>query len=484
MTIRNFLISMGAVCALVLLMPLYAKASYQAPNGETYRYKYSISLGFYGSTTYTADLYVNEKIAGYTGGSVSSDKRFYMLRNGTVSKLNWSSSVPGTYDNVNNSAWDNFYFAGVTPISSAHPEFCLYVTSGASGNTINASLDMTTDLPRYSDWNEMVSYLNTIDVDLENIVYDPFIPTPQFNVTYVENTSNATQFFPLEVELLNNTDEYYVEIQMQNNTPSSLGISQSDIGGNFGNYVLYSLYKFESHAIADKYDFISADTMTSGVLTGLLSSAWRSDISSYSSENVEIIPATGTNSAFVNSVWYTALKDTWLQSFRNIACFYGNGTGISVRYFQIRDGVAYGGKVRIWNNLQKSTFYEDIPDYYIPYTDAQGFERDTTTEIVPVETTNPNAGVPENQYGTKTGTNINISIGSTVPNHPDYPTIATYNLDNMLVSTMNNADDLGKFLTNVSGFFAETLRFVPEPIWQVIALGFALSIVVMFLKIL
>ena len=487
MTIRNFLISMGAVCALVLLMPLYAKASYQAPNGETYQYKYSINVPLYGNPTYTADLYVNEKIAGYTGGSVSSNKRFYMIRNGQVAKLVWSSSVSGTYDNVNNSSWDNFYFAGVTPITEAHPEFCLYVTSGNSGNTLNPALtDLTTDIPRYSDWDEMVSYLNSIDVDLENIVYDPFIPTPEFTVSYLPNSSSATQFFPVEVDLTNNTSDYYVEIMMENLTPSYLGVSpkeQSNTGLSTGNYVVYKFFQFESHSIADKYDFVSADTMTSGVLNGLFSSAWRSDILSYSSSNVEITNASG-NESFNNSPIFTALKNAWLNTYRNYACFYGNNTGISIRYFQVRDGVAYGGKVKSWTSLYQGKFSESIPDYYNPYDTAQGYERESTTDIVPVETTNPLADLPSNQYGDKTGLNININMGSNVPNYPDYPTIATYNLDNMLVSTMNNADDLGKFLTNVSGFFAETLKFVPEPIWQVIALGFALSIVVMFLKIL
>ena len=99
----------------------------------------------------------------------------------------------------------------------------------------------------------------------------------------------------------------------------------------------------------------------------------------------------------------------------------------------------------------------------------------------------PGSGTPTGTYYTP---GINITVGQNVPNYPDYPTIRSYNADNFLVKTMNYLDylddpDTSNDLFGEFGKFCQSVFvFIPGEIWTIIAVGFCLVIVVMFLKIL
>lgn len=82
----------------------------------------------------------------------------------------------------------------------------------------------------------------------------------------------------------------------------------------------------------------------------------------------------------------------------------------------------------------------------------------------------------------------NINVVNTV-NMPDqnimnYPTITTYNQDHLLKYAMDTAEGLPGLFTSITSFCQIAFAFIPAEIWTLIGFGFALSIVVMFMKVL
>lgn len=81
-----------------------------------------------------------------------------------------------------------------------------------------------------------------------------------------------------------------------------------------------------------------------------------------------------------------------------------------------------------------------------------------------------------------------ININNTV-NYPDqntlnYPTITTYNQDELLKYAIDTSKQLPSLFENITAFCQIAFSFIPAEIWAIIGFGFALSIVVMFMKIL
>lgn len=319
------------------------------------------------------------------------------------------------------------------------------------------------------------NYLKEVMVlDFTNLTYDPSIPTPIFSVYYNDDSSSLPRF-NADIQLQNASEEYFAYVIMDNSTPIRYGIAYD------GNMYNVSYNKFATREIVSMQSLTRSDTLTIGVLSGLVSSGWRADINTIDDSDVEINAISDGAYWTDSSPAFIAMR-TQLLNLRKIALFYGNSNTISVQYFRVEGDKIYAGEIKSWNNLNGGVFTMSIPKYYIPNTPANGFE--VVTIDRPLETANPMTTIPDNQFGYRTGGDITINIGSNVPNYPDYPTIATYNLDNILVSTIDNAKNLGSFFTDVSAFCAATFSWIPREIWQIIALGFALSIVVMFVKIL
>lgn len=312
------------------------------------------------------------------------------------------------------------------------------------------------------------------NIDFENIYYDPSIPTPIFSVYYNDDSTTLPRF-NADIELQNASSDLYAYVTMDNATPISYGIAY-DL-----NMYNIAYHKFATRVLVSMQSLTQSDSLSTGLLSGIVASGWRNDISTIDDSDVEVSAISDGAYWTENSAGFIATK-VQLLNFRKIALFYGNSNTISVQYFRIIDGHVYAGEVKSWNNLNGGVFTVTIPKYYIPNNPANGFE--VVTIERPIETANPLTTIPENQFGYRTGGDINISVGSLVPNYPDYPTVATYNLDNILVSTIDNAKHLGNFFTEISGFCVATFAWIPKEIWQIVALGFALSIVVMFVKIL
>lgn len=415
-----------------------------------------------------------------TGVSISQDYWNYFVNN---------ASAYGNYQKVcmgvsYSSSYSQVYIFGGSNFTVSADSFGFTINGTTDAYYWNAANQPYTGIRNTLTNQTLSGGLNSTNLvnevvvmDFSNVIYDPLIPTPDFDVFYVENSTNATQFFPIVFSLKNNSNPYFIEIYMENLTPSSLGIGPKDV------YTPYTFYQFPSHAIYSKQSLTLASEVSNGVLNGLLSAAWRSDILSYDESNVDISPNTAAWTT--SNPTYIYFEQAWYM-YRNIACFYGNNSSVSMRYFTIRDGQVYGGKVKSWTSLYGgNTFSESIPDYYVPDDPAQGYENETTTDIVPVETSNPSISFPANQTGKKTGLSININLGSNVPNYPDYPTIATYNTDNLLVYFLDTAKQLPDFFTSSIAIFNGMFDgLFPDPFWGIIMTGFLFSIVIMIIKVL
>lgn len=311
-------------------------------------------------------------------------------------------------------------------------------------------------------------------IDFTNLIYDPSIPTPIFSVVYNDDSSTMPRF-NADIELQNASSDLYVYVTMDNATPISYGIAYD------GSMQQKMYHKFATRELVSMESLKVSNTLSGQVLSGLASSGWRADISTIDDEDIEVYPISDGAWNFESSPLFQTNK-AYLLTLRKVALFYGNSNTISVQYFRIENGRVYIGEIKSWNNLNGGVFTVTVPKYYIPDNPANGFEVITLTR--PMETANPLTTIPDNQYGYRTGLDININVGSNVPNYPDYPTIATYNLDNMLVSTMNQGESIGGFLKGIAGFAGAALSFIPDYVWQLVAFGLGLSIVVMFLKIL
>lgn len=465
---RRFIFSIILFVLSVLCFGSISHAAYQAPNGNTYTYKYDVHN--YGRS-YDFTLYSNYPCGIYTSTQgLQNQYRCCIQKDQGLYTIDTVSDVPSVSRTLVYGTSDS----GSGTFNSS--DVCVYMGSSAPSGGMPIYANTSEVVINSNSYATLFQLLKDSVIDFNNVIYDPLIPTPEFDVFYVENSTNATQFFPVVFSLNNNGNEYFVQVYMENLTPSSLGI---DVQG----YHPYRFYQFPSHDIVSMESLTLAAELNNGVLNGIFSGAWRSDILDYDVSNVDVTPATAAWSE--SNPNFILLKYEWENMLRNIACFYGNNTGVSFRYFTVRDGIVYGGKVRSWTSLYGGAFSESIPDYYVPGNPAQGYETDTTTDIVPVETANPSVSFPANQYGKKTGLNININLGSNVPNYPDYPTIATYNTDNLLVNAIDTARQLPTFFQNVSGLFGDIFTgILPEEFWNIVLTGFLFSIVIMIIKVL
>ena len=445
----------------VFSIPMVCYA-YTGPDNNEYEYKYRVYNG-----NVVRDLYTNDELCLCTQSGYTQDGgyRIYVAKNGFLYpvEFNYSTNVRG--------------YTSVYPnLSGSTPYYFGALSESVNGDWACISKNVTgySNLETFSTYQGAYDYLTTPRVDWDNIMYDPAIPTPIFSVYYNDDSSTLPRF-NADIELKNASDDLYVYVTMDNSTPISYGIAYD------GNMYNISYHKFATREIVTRESLTQSDTMSMQVLSGLLSAGWRADINTIDDSDIEVTAISDGAYFGTSSPSFIAWK-TQLLNFRKIALFYGNSNTISVQYFRIVDGQAYAGEIKSWNNKNGGVFTVTIPKYFVPNTPANGFE--VVTIDRPLETANPFTTIPENQYGYQTGGDITINVGSLVPNYPDYPTIATYNLDNILVSTIDNAKHLGNFFTEVSGFCAATFAWIPNEIWQIIALGFALSIIVMFVKIL
>lgn len=426
---------------------------------------------------------------------------FYQENYYSVSGITTSVNDWNTYINScpNYSSYDKIYM-GIKKVDYAGTAWQI-ILFGCSDNqtvsVVSGSFSVNTGTMRafysksnkaeYSGYNDSVTFAGgvqnwvseviVLNIDWDNPYYNPLLVVPEIEVKYtMDIETDSTPVIPLSVALKNANSNYFVEVVCVNYMPSIVNVKWQEYSALFS-------HKFAQHDLIS-HDVLKVSSEVSSTEIGdALNIAWLQDVTNYPVSEVGFINDIGTDTNSVRA--YNNMVDNY-EIARKVGCFYGNNTEIYVRYFTIEDETKFVVSAwRTWTSQYSENFGIQLPSYYKTYSVASGYENiNQNTSVIISPTSVPDSVNPSNNYGTKKGSSITINIGQNVPNYPDYPTIATYNLDNMLVSTMNQGESIGGFLTGIAGFASAALAFIPDYVWQLVAFGLGLSIVVMFLKIL
>ena len=489
---KKFLLCLAVLFSLTLCFGSKSLA-YTGPTGNTYQYEYVFTEGgstlrfysnylFFGCSQETnsgrpylcAYIPANENTASdlsnYYVTDVTTGRNTYYMYNpykrypsGTVTGQNvtWTTWAELKYNNGQSTA--NWRVNWTTAIFQAAgvPVFSTY-QAGAEW--------------AYSEMQP--------DIDWDNPLYSANIPTPQYEITYRTLSSTPIVDVPLNVNVTNGRESLYIEVKACFELPRRIYV---DYDRQFGRYV----YSGASRSLAVWEDIIDKENLRASNNTSVdyihtqLVSAWQ--------DNYDAVSLTDDDWYFSDLIFsgtYSTIKARY-ANLRKVCCFYGNQMKLMVRYFTIQNDTQFVvGAWRVWENSDPTNFYDELPEYYEPYFPASG---NSGTLITVESTPDPETIIPPGS-GTPTGTyytpGINITVGQNVPNYPDYPTIRSYNADNFLVKTMNYLDylddpDTSHDLFGEFGNFCQSIFvFIPGDIWTIIAVGFCLVIVVMFLKIL
>lgn len=464
---------------LVLMFGFVSKAdTYTAPNGQTYYVKYSLQNDFsYQDQHFKADYYTNQYIGIYNNLP-------YIWVNGARKQLNMSPYNAGTYTFINQAINVGQANASTSLLrySSANNTYttidsCVYVQTGTTGITLQFNPGnygyTSSTIPVFQNTSDLDSYISSspIQVDWDHPYYSVAIPTPEYDVTYrkvgldVDVPLNFNFNAPLD-------GEYYVEIMAEFALADYLTFMP------VSRYFEASSYSYVTKEIVNPVQYVLASDLTANTLNSVLTNMWQAALNEVPLSNVSIkFPTDFSAQDILN--WREAYDE--LRSTCGVA---GTSIKFYARYFLIVDDTKFVvGPWRIWNSVSPKTFNDELPSYYLPYAIASGNTgTSTSTSSDPDDVYIPVGG--DNPTGEYYSPSFNITVGNNVPNYPDYPTIASYNMDNLLVSTMNNAKGLSGFFGEFGGFLTASFAFIPSWIWAIIGVGFSLSIVVMFLKIL
>lgn len=329
------------------------------------------------------------------------------------------------------------------------------------------------ELPAY--WQTELQHGNTNfvpPVDWENPLYSIAIETPNFDVTY-RNIMYDQVDVPLNVNLnVSQTTQLYCEVMAEYTLPTNLQYKYSS------NSFEASQYTRISKTIVTNEEMVLARTLNASGLYAILKNKYAECLQEIPLSSVSIrFPSDFSAQDILNA------RQTY-DELRQVCTVGGTAIKIYIRYFAIENQTQFVvGAWRIWNSTNPKSFGVELPSWYQPYIPASGETgTNSTIETDPDVVVIPAGGqTPTGQYYDPS---INITVGSNVPNYPDYPTIASYNLDNMLVDTMNNVKGLSSFFGEFGSFLTVSFSFFPSWIWAIIGVGFGISIVVMFLKIL
>lgn len=318
---------------------------------------------------------------------------------------------------------------------------------------------------------------HTVPIEWDNPQYNPNMPIPEFTTNYgAISVNSSSPEIPFDIEFQNPSTDYFIEIYVNYWIPDNMSISINRTLLNNDGYV----YKALSRDLVNDY-LIEPEQMLK--ISGInnfklqLQTSWENALDNVPESSIEY-----ANPNNLPNGMFTQYKNTYENYCRRILGFYGSQFTIMMRYFAVVNETEYViGAWRTWTSYSPNEFTERIPDYYVPYVPASGQEN-ITNDVDP-ETVSVVSG-----SGTSTGVvadpNYYITVNQNTPNYPDYPTIASYNKDNLLLDTINQMNSLSSFFGQFGEFLTLSFSFFPAWIWAIIGVGFSISIVVMFLKIL
>lgn len=341
----------------------------------------------------------------------------------------------------------------------------------------------------FNDLGNLNEFMNPIDY--ENYVYDPTIYVPNIKAVYTgNNPSQAASSYsiPVDFTIDNGTGvEYGIQIQYKFWMPKLVKFIYSD-----GGSVNYAYANYSGH-FNDLYEMGSGETIEAAengeieYLTFNLLDNINDWVNFHSSVML--------NQSYESNVTdYSSSQSAYTRFNKNVLKM-GNRLELWVRYYYVVDGIVYAGDWRHWISEapQEQDLVQSVQYVTGSNVSANSNQVNPSDQEISQELESPTSVLPSYQ-------NVQVTVINQVPNNMNYPTIAAYQNDNMLVDTMNNATKIMNWL-NGEGEFAQagmtgasnggfgaflgaSFGFIPWYIWAVIAVGFGFSIVIMILKVL
>lgn len=353
-----------------------------------------------------------------------------------------------------------------------------YITSGTNMTWTGWSY-RTTGYENFSvyGWKWDAETYLAEPIDWASPQYNPNMPIPEISTNYGEISVNSSSpEIPFDINFVNPNNDYYIEIYCDYWIPDNMSISINRGLQNNDGYV----YKAMSRDLVSGYLIDPEQMLRIQGINNLklqLQTNWENALT-----QVPVSALEYANPNNLPSGMFNQYKNTYENYCRNILGFYGSQFTIMMRYFTIVNDTQYVvGAWRTWTTYSPNEFTERLPDYYVPYVPASGQENITNNidpeNIEILQGTGSNTGAISDP-------NYYITVNQNTPNYPDYPTIASYNKDNLLLDTMNHINSLSTFFGEFGDFLTTSFAFFPAWIWAIIGAGFGISIVVMFLKIL
>lgn len=301
-----------------------------------------------------------------------------------------------------------------------------------TANPTNYNVDIGAGAYKLGPWSSW----HTVPIDWDTVYYSANILPPDIDITYRELSSVPIVDVPLNVELTAEPQNVYVEIGAIFDCPDEV-----DAYSDNGRYTYNTLDTTGfAMTIIDKEDLVLASNASSSYIHLALNEAWQDVYDQIPISDITWHTDPNYSTALVNNM------KSRFENIRKVCCFYGNELRLFVRYFVINNNTQFVvGSWRVWYSKTPNSFTDQTPTWYQPYIQASGTTGTSTntgsnTQQDPdVITIPPGTGDPTGIYYNPT---TNITVGSNVPNYPDYPTIRSYNADNFLVQTMNYLDYL------------------------------------------
>lgn len=345
-----------------------------------------------------------------------------------------------------------------------------------SGTNFNGKMHfLPGDMPLFDTDAEMIDYLTGSDIDYENPFYSANIVAPKMTVTYRDLSSTPVVDVPLNIGIEtypNSENEYYVQLFGLINYDQNYYVQNSRDG------LIYNgmdLQRYTTYVdIVTPEELLKPSDLSYDMIHLRFTDGW------YDHFPPDSLLSFTFQDGIPSPLQTSAINK--FNTFRKNATFADNTVYVYARYFVVDDDNNFVvGPWRIWKSYNPNEFTTEIPNYYLPYAVVPGTVG-TSENVDPVSSSSPEPSVIINPVNTSP--NVNVTVTQNVPNYPDYPTIASYNKDNLLVDTINSLNSFTQFFGDFGLFLTTAFGFIPEWIWGIIGVGFSLSIIVMFLKIL
>ena len=348
----------------------------------------------------------------------------------------------------------NGSFSTITISGSWYSQIYRVSNGSLTGNSDNRTITISGDVYELGDWGSFL-------INYEIFELDQSIPTPDVSYVY----DYLSDEIPVILTLNNYSTGLFVEAYVKFWKPHNIKLDPD------GTFSVVTRYESQLYNIIPKQDQITDSTFTSKI-----DSTTKSNWLTFFTDNAANIYS--DNVAFQTSDAFDDLVE-YYERYDQIQCLYGNQIQWYIRYFTIEDGNIKVGRWSTWYSKNQKSFTIDLPSWVQPYHNAVG----TQNQIV-----NPDSNyLPSLDPigGTNTGTDVNIYVnGDNVPNYPDYPTVVTYNHDNIFVQFIETAKQLPAFFGETTDLFSEMFGFIPAWIWGIIGFGFLANIVIMIVKVL